>query len=258
MPVRVERDGAVAVITVDNPPVNALDDATLTALGDIARHLVADAAVRAVVLTGAGDRTFLAGADLGTLGHALETPGAMEAHVALTRPTFDGWRALQPPLIAAVNAHAVGGGLEFALLCDLIVSDPRARFGLPEVKLGLIPGAGGTQRLPRRVGMRAALELIMLGDLIDAARARELGIVTSIAEQGAALREALALAKRLAEQPQFAVRAAKRLVRQACEPALDAGLDAEREAFLATAATADAREGVAAFLEKRRPAFVHA
>jgi enoyl-CoA hydratase/carnithine racemase len=248
----------VATVTVDNPPVNALDDATLEALGAAAGELSGREDVRAVVLTGAGDKAFLAGADLRTLVHALGTP-EMEAHVALTRPVFEAWRGLEVPVVAAVAANAVGGGLEFALACDLIVADPRARFGVPEVTLGLIPGGGGTQRLPRRVGWTAAMELLLLGRLVSAERAQQLGLVNVVAAEGAAREEAGALAGRLAALPAVALRAAKRAARLAVEGGvpLDEGLDAERELFLAVAASADAREGAEAFLAKRRPAFEH-
>jgi enoyl-CoA hydratase/carnithine racemase len=256
MPVTVDVDDAVATVTVDNPPVNSLDDPTLEGLGEAARRLSGDAAVRAVVLTGAGERAFLAGADLRSLQHALGTP-EMEAHMALTRPVFDAWRALEQPVVAAVQASAVGGGLEFMLVCDLIVADARARFGLPEVTLGLMPGGGGTQRLPRRVGWTAAAELLLLGGLVKAERARELGVVNVVAAEGEALSEAQALAERLAALPAVAVQSAKRALRQALEPGLDEGLDAERELFLAVTASEDAREGAEAFLAKREPSFRH-
>ena len=256
MAVTVEREGAVATVTVDNPPVNALDDPTLEGLGEAARELAGDDEVRAVVLTGAGERAFLAGADLRSLQNALGTP-EMEAHVALTRPVFDAWRALEQPVVAAVGASAVGGGFEFMLVCDLIVADERARFGLPEVTLGLMPGGGGTQRLPRRVGWTAATELLLLGRLVKAERAHELGIVNVVAGEGRALTEAQALAGRLAALPAVAVQSAKRALRQALEPGLDEGLDAERELFLAVAASEDAKEGAEAFLAKREPSFRH-
>jgi enoyl-CoA hydratase/carnithine racemase len=248
MSVSVAWDGAVATVTVDNPPVNPLDDATLAGLRDAALQV---GEARAVVLTGAGEKAFLAGADLRSLRHALGTPGAMEEHVALTRPTFDAWRALEMPLIAAVAAHAVGGGLEFALLCDLVVAAPKARFGLPEVTLGLIPGGGGTQRLPRRIGSGLALELMLTGKLVTAAEAP--GLVNIVADDPrAAARE---LAERIARLPALAVRAIKRAGR--FEGPLDAGLDLERALFLEVAGSADAREGADAFLEKRRPDFAH-
>jgi enoyl-CoA hydratase/carnithine racemase len=257
VPVSVEVAGAVATVTVDNPPVNALDDATLEALGAAAREIAGRDDVRAVVLTGAGDKAFLAGADLRSLRHALGQPGGLDEHVALTRPVFEAWRGLELPVIAAVAANAVGGGLEFAMVCDLIVADPRARFGVPEVTLGLIPGGGGTQRLPRRVGWTAAMKLLLLGRLVTAQRAHELGLVNVVAAEGAARDEAAALAERLAALPALAVRAAKRAARDALEAGLDDGLDAERALFLEVAASADAREGAEAFLGKRAPAFHH-
>jgi enoyl-CoA hydratase/carnithine racemase len=256
-PVQVELDDGVATVTVDNPPVNALDDPTLEDLGDAARSLADDERIRAVVLTGAGDRAFLAGADLRSLKDSLGSPGGMDAHVALTRPVFDAWRRLPQPVVAAVGANAVGGGLEFALVCDLIVADPRARFGVPEVTIGLMPGGGGTQRLPRRIGWSATSELLLLGSLIDAERARELGLVNRVSAEGRALEEAAALARRLARLPAVALQSAKRAARLGLEAGLDEGLDAERELFLRVAASDDARAGATAFLEKREPAFRH-
>lgn len=256
MSVDVTVADGVATVTVDNPPVNALDDPTLDGLGAAADAIARRDDVRAAVLTGAGEKAFLAGADLRALAKALGTP-EMEAHVALTRPVFEAWRALPVPVVAAVAADAVGGGLEFAITCDLVVADPRARFGLPEVTLGLIPGGGGTQRLPRRVGWAAAMELLLLGRLITAERARELGLVNVVADEGAARDEAARLAFRLAALPALAVQAAKRAARLGLERGLDEGLDAEREMFLGVAASADAREGAEAFLAKRAPVFAH-
>jgi len=256
MSVTVDATDGVATVTVANPPVNALDDPTLQALGAAARELAERDGVRAVVLTGAGDKAFLAGADLRALVRALGT-SEMDAHVALTRPVFEAWRALPVPVVAAVAADAVGGGLELAMTCDLIVADPRARFGLPEVTLGLIPGGGGTQRLPRRVGWTAAMEILLLGRLLPAQRALELGLINAIAAEGAAREEAAELARRVAALPSRAVRAAKRAARLGLEGGLDDGLDAERLLFLGVAASADAREGAEAFLAKRRPSFTH-
>jgi enoyl-CoA hydratase/carnithine racemase len=253
--VRVETVDAVVTVTVDNPPVNALDDATLAGLGDAARGIARDPGVRAVVLTGSGEKAFLAGADLSAIRAHLGVPGGMDDHVALTRPTFEAWGSLPQPVIAAVQAHAVGGGLEFALICDLIVADPKAKLGLPEVTLGLIPGGGGTQRLPRRVAPGVAREMLLLGGLIDAARAREVGIVNEVSEPGAATARAQELAARLAALPAVAVQAVKRAAREASEVGLDAGLELERGLFLEAAASADAREGADAFLGRRRPKF---
>jgi enoyl-CoA hydratase/carnithine racemase len=255
---RVDVDGAVAVVTVDNPPVNALTNATVDALAECAERLRTDGGVRAVVLTGSGDRAFVAGADLDEFSEALSDAGWIEDHTLRTRRMLAALETLPMPVIAAVQASAIGGGLEVALVCDLIVADPEARFGLPEVKLGLMPGAGGTQRLPRRVGVGHAKELLLLGGTIDAQKAAAIGLVNRISAPGAALAEAAALAGKLAELPAQSLRAIKTSVDEAAtNGALDAGLDRERELFLQLFATADAREGVSAFVEKRRPLFEH-
>jgi enoyl-CoA hydratase/carnithine racemase len=255
--VHVSADGGVAIVTVDNPPVNALADGVLEALGAAAGSLAADDDVRAVVLTGAGSRSFLAGADLEELERSLGDEAAMEGHVELTGRVFGALQRLEVPVVAAVGGHAVGGGLEVALICDLIVAEPRAKLGLPEVTLGLIPGAGGTQRLPRRVGASAATRMLLTGELVDAAAARELGLVDVLAAEGEALAEAVALARRFATLPARALRAAKAALRAAATQPLSDGLLAERRLFLGVAASADAREGAAAFVARRRPEFTH-
>lgn len=254
--VRFEVDGAVAVVTIDNPPVNALDEATLEALGEAAGRIAGDAGLRAAVLTGEGGKALAAGADLKELKEALGDRDEMDHHVGITRPVFSAWWNLEVPVLAAVEGSAAGGGLELALVCDLIVAERSARLGFPEVKLGLIPGAGGTQRLPRRVGAAAALRMLALGKLLDAEAAAEMGLVDVVVDADARA-AALELAERLAAGPGVAVRAAKRAVRTTGELPLEDGLDAERELFLATAMTADAAEGADAFLEHRPPAFKH-
>jgi enoyl-CoA hydratase len=253
--VRFERDGAVAVVTVDNPPVNALDEATLGALGEAAGRIAADD-FRAAVLTGSGGKALAAGADLKELTKALGDRAEMEQHVGITRPVFSAWSNLEVPVIAAVEGSAAGGGLELALVCDLIVAERRARLGFPEVKLGLIPGAGGTQRLPRRVGTPTALRMLALGKLLDAVAAEAIGLVDIVVDDDAR-GAALELAGQLAAGPGAAVRAAKQALRGAAELSLQQGLDAERDLFLATAMTADAVEGASAFLERRPPTFEH-
>jgi enoyl-CoA hydratase/carnithine racemase len=253
-PVGVTISEGVATVIVDNPPVNAMGRDVLDGLGDAAERLGSGPGARAVVLTGAGRAAFMAGADISEFQALRAAPGAMEEHSRMARATFDAWQALPQPVIAAVQASAVGGGLEIALLCDLIVADPAARFGLPEVKLGLIPGGGGTQRLPARVGIATAKELLFLGSLIDAARAEALGLVNKVSEPGGALAEAQAIAARIAALPRVAVTGAKRAVNGAV-PAAD--LDREREIFLEAFASEDFTEGFAAFLEKRKPVFTH-
>jgi enoyl-CoA hydratase/carnithine racemase len=255
--VEIDIADGIATVAVANPPVNVLSDAVLHALGHAARGLAADPDVRCVVLTGAGERSFVAGADLEAFADALGDARAMAAHAALTADVFAAWAALPIPVVAAMRGHAMGGGLELALVCDLLVADPRARLGTPEVTLGLIPGAGGTQRLGRRVGP-AAHRMILLGEPVDAATALRLGLVDVVAAPGAALHEARALAARLAALPAQALRAAKAALRAADTLPLADGLVAERALFLDVAATADAREGATAFIAKRPPEFIHA
>ena len=252
--VDIQRRGNVALVVVDNPPVNALSDPTLEALGAAAEAIGADADVRAVVLTGDGKKAFMAGADIVEFNGALGDEVWLERHTQLTRQVFGLWEALPQPVVAAVQAPAVGGGLEMMLVCDFAVADPAAKFGFPEIGLGLIPGAGGTQRLPRVVPRALAREMVMLGTLIDAETARACGLVNWVSEPGAALAEATAVAERIAALPALAVRASKQALRAADE-SLAAGLDLERVLFGEVFGSPDAREGVSAFVEKRPARF---
>lgn len=245
----------VGTVVVDSPPVNAMGRAVLDGLHRAADGFATAADVRCVVVTGTGTGAFMAGADLAEFEQIRARPGGMDEHSTLARATFDTWAALPQPVVAAVQASAVGGGLEFALLCDLIVADPAARLGLPEVRLGLIPGGGGTQRLPARIGAAAAAEMLYLGSTVDASRARELGLVNRVAESGGAPALAAELAARIAALPRVAVSCLKRAT-AVTVPAAD--LDRERELFLEAFGSQDATEGFAAFLAKRTPRFVHA
>jgi enoyl-CoA hydratase/carnithine racemase len=252
--VRLDVEDGVAVVLVDNPPVNALSNATIDALAEVGRQVAADESIRAVVLTGSGDKAFVAGADLDEFSAALGDRAWIEDHTARVRRTLDLWETLPQPVVAAVQASAMGGGLEVLLVCDLAVADPEAQFGLPEVRLGLMPGAGGTQRLPRRIGVGPAKELLLLGGPIDAAEAQRLGLVNRIAEPGGALAEARGLAVKLARFSSAAVRAIKQSVAES-HGDLGRGLDQERALFIELFQSQNAREGVQAFIEKRRPAF---
>jgi len=256
-PVDIATEAGIATVTVANPPVNALGDPVLEALLDAAERLSADREVRVIVLTGAGERSFIAGADLGAFVHALGDPEQMAAHVQLTSRTFGAWAAIPVPVLAAIGGHAMGGGLELALRCDVLVVDPRAKLGLPEVTLGLMPGAGGTQLLPRRVGVSAATRMILLGEVLDAERALAAGLIDVIAELGQALSETAEIAARIAALPGRAVASAKAALRAASRQSLEAGLLTERRLFLELAGTADALEGASAFMSKREPSFIH-
>ncbi len=254
--VRFEVEEGIGLVTFDRPGVlNALDAATLDALGGILAEVERGAA-RALVLTGAGDRAFVAGADLSELAGL----GPREARAVAERghAVFQRLEALPGPTIAAVNGFALGGGCELVLACDLVYASPRARFGQPEVNLGIIPGFGGTQRLPRRVGPMRALELLLTGEAIDAGRARELGLVLEVVASEELVAHARAQARKILAHGAQAIAAVKRLVRAGMELPLAEANALEREAFAALFATRDAQEGIRAFLEKRPARFTGA
>ena len=240
----------VALLTLDRPAqLNALDDRLLGSLADALEALDADPDCRCIVITGAGERAFAAGADIKEL--AGQTPAGLAASRG-----FEAWariRRIRTPIVAAVRGYALGGGCELAMACDMIVAGDDAQFGQPEIRIGVIPGAGGTQRLPRAIGKARAMELILTGRSIDAREAEALGLVTSVVPAEATVDAALALAGRIAAMPPLAVMAAKEAIDRAYELPLSAGLEAERRTFFDLFATEDQREGMAAFIEKRAP-----
>jgi enoyl-CoA hydratase len=249
--VLVDRHGAVGVVTLDRPRVlNALSPALIAELSHALDQLDADPVVRAVVLTG-GPRVFAAGADIGDMSER----GPVEQ---LQRDQTGRWAriaAFSKPLVAAVNGYALGGGCELALMCDLIVAGDTARFGQPEINLGIIAGAGGTQRWPRTVGKYVAMEVNLGGAPISAQRAYQLGLVNKVVPAEVTVDVARALAERLAEKAPVALRLAKESVNQALELPLAEGLAVERKNFYFLFATEDQKEGMRAFLEKRRAQF---
>jgi enoyl-CoA hydratase len=236
------------MLTLDRPDArNALNFALLAELADALERFDGDGVTRAVVLTGAGDRAFAAGADITEL--ADQTPERLRAE-----GQFEAWdriAAVGVPMIAAVRGFALGGGCELAMSCDLIVAGDDARFGQPEIRIGVMPGAGGTQRLTRAVGASLAMEMVLTGRLIDASEALAAGLVSRVVPAADTVTAALEIADAIAGLPPLAVRAAKRAVRAASELPLAAGLRAEREAFFDLFATEDQREGMRAFMEKR-------
>jgi enoyl-CoA hydratase len=240
----------VALLTIDRPSVhNALDRQTMRQLSEHVERLEADSAVRCIVITGAGDRAFAAGVDIRELVDA--TPGELDAAGGFER--WDRIGRLATPTIAAVRGFALGGGLELALACDLLVAAGDATFGFPEVRLGVIPGAGGTQRLTRAIGRARAMELILTGRHVRADDDAVAGLVSRLVDAGEVVDTALSIGAEIAALPVGAVRAAKSAVREAHERALADGIAFERETFFGLFGTHDQREGMRAFLEKRRP-----
>jgi len=245
--VGVERDGAVAVVTIDREEaLNALDVPTLTELRDRLRAVGDDASVRAVVLTGAGEKAFAAGADIKYMS-GLDVEGA-KAWGALGHEATAALEQMPKPAIAAINGFALGGGCELALACDLRFASARAMIGQPEINLAIVPGWGGTQRLARVCGVGSAKDLIYSGRTIDAEEALRLGLVNGVADP--VLERALQVAHSLAEKSATALALAKRLINMA-----PGALEAEAREFGELFDSADAKEGLTAFVEKRPPVF---
>jgi enoyl-CoA hydratase/carnithine racemase len=244
----------VALVTLDQRETfNALSFALLGQLDAALAVLDGDPACRAIVITGAGNRAFAAGADIREL--AAETPASL--HGADPFAVVDRVGRLSTPTIAAVRGYALGGGLELAMACDMLVAGDDAQLGQPEVGIGVIPGAGGTQRLARAIGRARAMELVLTGRRIGAAEADRLGLVTMVVPAAETLARAMELAGKVAAMPALAVEAAKAAVNATQVLPLDEGLRYERERFEALFATADRAEGMTAFLAKRTPVWRH-
>jgi enoyl-CoA hydratase/carnithine racemase len=249
--VESSRDGHVALLRLNRPEVrNALSPEMMETLAAELERLDPDPNVRCIVIAGS-DQVFAAGADI----KALSERSFAEA---LSHPSASFWcrvAAVKTPLVAAVSGFALGGGCELALACDMIVASDTARFGQPEITLGIIPGGGGTQRLARVLGKQLAMEYVLTGRQFDADMAHEMGLVNKVAKKNRWLEEAMDLARTVAERPPIAVRLGKQAVLVAEETALSAGLENERRLYEIAMATEDRVEGMQAFLEKREPKF---
>jgi enoyl-CoA hydratase len=255
--VLLEINDAVAVVTVNRPSqLNALNSATIDELSTVLDDLRANSAVRAVVMTGAGEKAFVAGADIKEFAHFSVEEGrrlSAEGHAKL----FNKVENLNKPVIAAINGYALGGGLELAMSAHMRVASTEARLGLPEVSLGVIPGYGGTQRLTRLVGMGKALEMICTAGMIKADEALQWGLVNHVVPTEVLIETALKLASKIAAQSPTAIGFALDAVRAGFEPGGD-GLKSEIAAFGKCFGTADFKEGTTAFIEKRKPNFTGA
>ncbi|MDQ3778554.1 MAG: enoyl-CoA hydratase-related protein [Actinomycetota bacterium] len=249
--VLVERDDAVGIVLLNRPKqLNALSDELMEELVARLRELDADEGVRCIVL-GGSERAFAAGADIGQLAEA----EAIELYYQRRVERWDAIRALWTPLVAAVSGFCLGGGCELAMSCDLIVASETAKFGQPETGLGIIPGAGGTQRLTRAVGKAVAMDMILSGRFLSADEAQRAGLVARVVAREAWLEEAKRLARDVAARGPVATRLAKEAVDRAFEAPLSLGLEYERRLLYLSFASQDAKEGLRAFVEKRRAEF---
>ena len=252
-----ELDGAVAVITIDHPPVNALSAALLSELEAEVERLDADDDVRAIVLHGAGERAFVAGADISEFPSLRKAAAEAQESGSARGIQKLGHRmdAARTPFVAAIHGFCLGGGLELAMCCDIRVAAEGAQLGQPEIKLGLIPGGGGTQRLPRLVGTGRAQLLNMTGDFIDAQTAYDWGLVERVVPAAELLTAALDIARAIATRSPVAIGVLRELARTTRDLSLEEGLRREADGFRRCLASEDGAEGVAAFLEKREPQF---
>jgi enoyl-CoA hydratase/carnithine racemase len=249
--IKVEMRGHTALLTVDNPAANTWDTESLPALKTLVESLNTNPDVYALVLTGAGDKFFSAGADLKIFADG--DPGTAGEMARYFGEAFEALADFRGVSIAAINGFAMGGGLEVALACDIRIAEEQAQMALPEAKVGLLPCAGGTQRLPWLIGEGWAKRMILCGERIDAARAERIGLVEEVVARGQGLERALALAEQVGEQSPSSIGRCKRLIHTARDGLMPAGLEGERELFVELFSTEDQREGVNAFLEKRKP-----
>lgn len=251
---KIAQEGPVAVITISRSEVlNALNQETKEELSQLLQALNQDKTIRAIILTGSGEKAFCAGADIAEL-KSLDSKSGKARAIAGQKLTKQ-IDALDKPVIAAVNGYALGGGCELAMACDFRIASENAKFGQPEVNLGLIPGFGGTQRLPRLIGKGKAMELILTGDIIDAQVALRIGLVQHVVASEKLLETAKEIALKIASKGPIAIKLSKKAIHDGLQLNLSDGLNLEAELFAQICQTNDKAEGTAAFLEKRKPNF---
>jgi enoyl-CoA hydratase len=251
MTVLMERDEPIAVVRLNRPEqLNALSNQLMSELVGALEDLDSDEAIRCIVLTG-NEKAFAAGADIGELSAATH----FELYFGGRIDKWDAIRKIRTPIVAAVSGYCLGGGCELAMACDLIVAAENAQFGQPETKLGVLPGAGGTQRLTRAIGKSKAMDIILTGRFLSADEAERAGLVARVVADEGWLDEAKSVAREIAAKSPVGIRLAKEAVNNAFETTLAAGLDAERKAFHLALSSEDAQEGLKAFTEKREPEF---
>lgn len=251
---RYEKEDGIGIVTINRPEVlNALNMAVHTELYELFGEIEEDPEIRVVILTGSGEKAFVAGADIAEMA-PLNAVG-VSRFAAIARKSADRIYSLSKPVIAAVNGYALGGGCELAIACDLRLASEKARFGQLEINVGIIPGTGGTQRLPRLVGIARAKELVYTGDMIDARRAYEIGLVNKVVPPDQLMTEAKELAKKLISKSGRILSLAKTAINSGMNTDLATGLDIEAQCLALCFETEDQKEGMKAFLEKRKAEF---
>nr|WP_307471572.1 enoyl-CoA hydratase [Cytobacillus purgationiresistens] len=253
--IKVEKQDKIAIVTIDNPPMNTLSPGVIEGLNDAFTSLNMDDDVLCIIITGAGEKAFMAGGDIKgfpqRIGNPNLVPGFLKTHETLNKIDFS-----PKPTIAVINGYALGGGCELALTCDIRITEEQALLGVPESTLGLLPGGGGTQRLPRLIGEAKAKELMFTGQHINAEEALRVGLVNSVVPKGNGLEAGLKLAKRITCNSPVAIKNIKKAVDEGLELPFDQAIKREAELFQELFLTEDVKEGVQAFLEKRKPQFI--
>ncbi|MFN2272650.1 MAG: enoyl-CoA hydratase/isomerase family protein [Anaerolineae bacterium] len=253
--IRTEIEDGVATLTIDHPPVNSFNTEVINELSGAVDELLADDGVRVIVITGGGTNAFVAGADIPEIKKLLGQEGGLKMAAEAGHTLFTKIERATKPVIAAIDGFCLGGGMELAMACHMRICSDRTRLGQPEINLGIIPGWGGTQRLPRLVGRGKAIELILTGDMIRAQEAYSIGLVNKVVPAGAVVKEARGLARKIASKSRLPTAAALRAVVSGADVPITEGLKIETEEFVGLQDTEDALEGVSAFIEKRQAQF---
>ncbi|MFF2588870.1 enoyl-CoA hydratase [Peribacillus butanolivorans] len=254
--VKLEKSDNIAIVTIDNPPLNVLSNQVTNELKTTFDDLANDSEIVVVILTGAGSRAFMAGADIKEFPQSIGQTG-MKERVLEQHAIFNQIDFLPKPTIAVLNGLTFGGGCELAITCDIRIAEEHAQLGLPEIKLGIFPGGGGTQRLPRIIGEAKAKELMFVGNPITAHEAEKIGLVNKVVETGQGMNEAMILAKQISGYSLQALSRIKKAVDEGTNMEFFTGIEREAELFEEVFLTEDVKEGVSAFIEKRRPVFAH-
>ncbi|MCD7032694.1 enoyl-CoA hydratase [Metabacillus sp. GX 13764] len=254
--VRVEKQEKIAVITIDNPPLNVMEKQVIDELKEVFAELEQDKETVVVILTSAGDRAFMAGADIKEFPSLMGRTGIKE-HFMENHRMLSNIDHFPKPVIAVLNGLTFGGGCELALTCDLRIAEEHVQIGLPEIKLGLFPGGGGTQRLSRAVGEARAKEIMFTGEPIDANKAEMIGLVNAVVPKGEGLGKAMEIAAKITPYSLPALERVKKAVDEGLDLPLEQGLEREAELFEEVFQTKDIQEGVQAFIQKRKPVFTH-